>query len=66
MSSILNEVLSANQTYASTFGEKAKLALPPARFDPFAAAFPFAEPLRRAGGSAGTSSGSTSLPSLST
>jgi carbonic anhydrase len=31
MSKILNEVLSANQAYASTFGEKAKLALPPAR-----------------------------------
>ena len=31
MSKILNEVLSANQTYASTFGEKSKLALPPAR-----------------------------------
>src|SRR4030088_2166887 len=31
MSKILTEVLSANQAYASTFGEKAKLALPPAR-----------------------------------
>jgi carbonic anhydrase len=31
MSKILTEVLSANQTYASTFGEKSKLALPPAR-----------------------------------
>jgi carbonic anhydrase len=31
MSNILKEVLSANQAYASTFGEKAKLALPPAR-----------------------------------
>ena len=31
MSKILTEVLSANQTYASTFGDKAKLALPPAR-----------------------------------
>jgi carbonic anhydrase len=31
MSNILTEVLSANQAYASTFGEKAKLALPPAR-----------------------------------
>ncbi len=28
MSKILNEVLSANKTYASTFGDKAKLALP--------------------------------------
>jgi carbonic anhydrase len=31
MSKILTELLSANQTYASTFGEKSKLALPPAR-----------------------------------
>ena len=31
MSKILTEVLSANQAYASTFGEKGKLALPPAR-----------------------------------
>ena len=31
MSKILTEVLSANQAYASTFGEKANLALPPAR-----------------------------------
>jgi carbonic anhydrase len=31
MSKILTEVLSANQTYASTFGDKSKLALPPAR-----------------------------------
>jgi carbonic anhydrase len=31
MSKILTEVLSANEAYASTFGEKAKLALPPAR-----------------------------------
>ena len=31
MSKILTEVLSANQAYASTFGEKSKLALPPAR-----------------------------------
>ncbi len=31
MSKILNEVLSANKTYAGTFGDKAKLALPPAR-----------------------------------
>ena len=31
MSKILTEVLSANKTYASTFGDKAKLALPPAR-----------------------------------
>lgn len=29
--SVLNEVLSANESYASTFGEKASLALPPAR-----------------------------------
>ena len=31
MSKILSEVLSANETYASNFGDKAKLALPPAR-----------------------------------
>jgi carbonic anhydrase len=31
MSKVLTEVLAANETYASTFGEKAKLALPPAR-----------------------------------
>ena len=31
MSAILEEVLKANANYASTFGEKAKLALPPAR-----------------------------------
>jgi carbonic anhydrase len=31
MSKILTEVLSANKTYSSTFGDKAKLALPPAR-----------------------------------
>jgi carbonic anhydrase len=31
MSKILNEVLSANEAYAGSFGEKAKLALPPAR-----------------------------------
>jgi carbonic anhydrase len=31
MSNILKEVLSANAAYASTFGEKSKLALPPAR-----------------------------------
>ena len=31
MSTILEEVLKANELYASTFGEKAKLALPPAR-----------------------------------
>ena len=31
MSNILQEVLSANSSYASTFGEKAKLPLPPAR-----------------------------------
>jgi carbonic anhydrase len=31
MSKILTEVLSANEAYATTFGEKAKLALPPAR-----------------------------------
>src|SRR6202140_1874525 len=31
MSNVLKEVLSANATYASTFGPKADLALPPAR-----------------------------------
>jgi carbonic anhydrase len=31
MSSILNEVLSANQQYSASFGDKAHLALPPAR-----------------------------------
>jgi carbonic anhydrase len=31
MSKILTEVLSANEAYATTFGEKANLALPPAR-----------------------------------
>jgi len=31
MSKILQEVLSANQKYASDFGDKAKLAMPPAR-----------------------------------
>jgi carbonic anhydrase len=31
MSKILTEVLSANESYASTFGEKTNLALPPAR-----------------------------------
>ena len=31
MSDILNEVLAANTAYVGTFGEKAKLALPPAR-----------------------------------
>jgi carbonic anhydrase len=31
MSQILDEVLNANKTYAETFGEKAKLASPPAR-----------------------------------
>lgn len=31
MSKILEEVLSANRAYAETFGEKAKLAMPPAR-----------------------------------
>ncbi|NYF50662.1 beta-class carbonic anhydrase [Tunturiibacter gelidoferens] len=31
MSKILTEVLSANESYASNFGEKSKLALPPAR-----------------------------------
>jgi carbonic anhydrase len=31
MSQILNEVLAANERYAATFGEKAKLTIPPAR-----------------------------------
>jgi carbonic anhydrase len=31
MSKILNEVLSANQTYAASFGKKGELALPPTR-----------------------------------
>src|SRR5271154_4175127 len=31
MSQILNEVLSANEGYAATFGEKTKLSIPPAR-----------------------------------
>ncbi|HKD85033.1 MAG TPA: carbonic anhydrase [Terriglobales bacterium] len=31
MSNILQEVLAANQNYVSTFGEKAKLVMPPAR-----------------------------------
>jgi carbonic anhydrase len=31
MSSILSEVLTANQKYSATFGEKSNLALPPAR-----------------------------------
>lgn len=31
MSSVLDQVLAANQRYAADFGEKAKLALPPAR-----------------------------------
>jgi carbonic anhydrase len=31
MSQILDEVLSANQGYAATFGEKTKLSIPPAR-----------------------------------
>jgi carbonic anhydrase len=31
MSKILTEVLSANESYAATFGDKANLALPPAR-----------------------------------
>src|SRR5215472_13229140 len=31
MSNILQEVLVANQTYAGDFGDKAKLAMPPAR-----------------------------------
>ena len=31
MSSVLNEVLEANRSYSASFGEKGKLALPPAR-----------------------------------
>jgi carbonic anhydrase len=31
MSTVLNEVLQANQRYSASFGEKGKLALPPAR-----------------------------------
>src|ERR1700737_4106779 len=31
MSQILNEVLASNERYAATFGEKAKLSIPPAR-----------------------------------
>jgi carbonic anhydrase len=31
MSKVLNEVLNANKTYADNFGDKAKLAMPPAR-----------------------------------
>src|SRR5271163_4584171 len=31
MSTVLNEVLAANQLYSDSFGEKADLALPPAR-----------------------------------
>src|SRR5258707_7176036 len=31
MSKILDEVLQANQSYSNSFGEKVKLALPPAR-----------------------------------
>src|SRR5512147_2423970 len=31
MSSIVDEVLAANQTYASAFGDKGRLAMPPAR-----------------------------------
>src|SRR5437867_10158263 len=31
MSKILNEVLSANESYARNFGDKGKLAMPPAR-----------------------------------
>src|ERR1035437_806295 len=31
MSTVLSEVLTANQKYSATFGEKANLALPPAR-----------------------------------
>ena len=31
MSDILTEVMAANTAYVGTFGEKAKLALPPAR-----------------------------------
>ena len=31
MSPILNEVLAANERYAATFGEKAKVIIPPVR-----------------------------------
>ena len=31
MSSVLDEVLEANRRYSASFGEKGKLALPPAR-----------------------------------
>ena len=31
MSKILSEVLESNSKYATTFGEKSKLAMPPAR-----------------------------------
>ncbi len=31
MSNVLQEVLAANQRYAADFGDKAKLAMPPAR-----------------------------------
>jgi carbonic anhydrase len=31
MSTILNDVLTANQQYSASFGDKANLALPPAR-----------------------------------
>src|SRR5271163_3514055 len=31
MSTVLNEVLAANQQYSASFGDKANLALPPAR-----------------------------------
>ena len=31
MSKIVNEVLSANQNYVSTFGDKGKLPMPPGR-----------------------------------
>ena len=31
MSTVLDQVLAANDRYASSFGEKGKLALPPAR-----------------------------------
>ncbi len=31
MSNIVNEVLSANEAYAASFGDKAGLAMPPAR-----------------------------------
>jgi carbonic anhydrase len=31
MSDVFSEVLTANRKYSETFGEKAKLALPPAR-----------------------------------